>query len=335
MIAFLVRRTLLAGLTTFVISIVSFLAIQLPPGDFATTYVQQLLLGQAAGASASRLSDPAIEAQIRHDLGLDRPLIVQYLKWAWRVLHLDFGNSIEHGKKVTEVVGQRLLNTVVLALGTILFTWVLAVPIGIYSAVKHNTIADYAVTFVGFLGLAVPDFLLALALLWIGFAYFDLSVGGLYSPEYLEASWSFARVIDLLKHLWIPAIVLGTAGTAGLIRILRNNLLDELSKPYVVAARARGVPEWRLVLKYPVRIALNPFISTLGYLFPFLLSGSVIVSVVLSLPTLGPTMLRALLSQDLYLGAAIVLMLGVLTVIGTLISDILLVVFDPRIKIED
>jgi peptide/nickel transport system permease protein len=281
------------------------------------------------------LSDPAIEAQIRHDLGLDRPLIVQYLKWAWRVLHLDFGNSIEHGKKVTEVVGQRLLNTVVLALGTILFTWVLAVPIGIYSAVKHNTIADYAVTFVGFLGLAVPDFLLALALLWIGFAYFDLSVGGLYSPEYLEASWSFARVIDLLKHLWIPAIVLGTSGTAGLIRILRNNLLDELSKPYVVAARARGVPEWRLVLKYPVRIALNPFISTLGYLFPFLLSGSVIVSVVLSLPTLGPTMLRALLGQDLYLGAAIVLMLGVLTVIGTLISDILLVVFDPRIKIED
>ena len=242
--------------------------------------------------------------------------------------------SIEHGRKVTEVVGQRLLNTVLLAVGTILFTWVLAIPIGIYSAVKHNSPGDYAVTFVGFLGLAVPDFLLALALLWIGFAYFDITVGGLYSTEYINAPWSVAKFIDLLKHLWVPAAVLGTAGTAGLIRILRNNLLDELAKPYVVAARARGVPEWRLVLKYPVRIALNPFISTLGYLLPFLLSGSVIVSVVLSLPTLGPILLKSLLNEDLYLASSIVLMLGMLTIVGTLISDIVLVIFDPRIKLE-
>ena len=331
MLAFLVRRTLLAGLTSFAISIIAFLAVQLPPGDFASTYVQNLLGGASAPSTIGNLE---LEAQLRADLGLDQPQFVQYGKWMWRMIRLEFGTSIEHSKRISEVIGQRLVNTVLLAVGTVLFTWVLAIPIGVYSAVKHNTPADYTVTFVGFLGLAVPDFLLALTLLWIGFAYFDISIGGLYSQIYLEAPWSFAKFIDLLKHLWIPAIVLGTAGTAGLIRILRNNLLDELAKPYVVAARARGVPEWKLVLKYPVRMALNPFISTIGYLLPFLLSGSVIVSVVLSLPTLGPTLLRALIVEDLYLASTIVLMLGILTVIGTLLSDILLVVFDPRIKIE-
>ena len=332
MLAFLVRRTLLAGLTSFAISIIAFLAVQLPPGDFASTYVQNLLGGASAPSTIGNLE---LEAQLRADLGLDQPQFVQYGKWIWRMIRLEFGTSIEHSKRISEVIGQRLVNTVLLAVGTVLFTWVLAIPIGVYSAVKHNTPADYTVTFVGFLGLAVPDFLLALTLLWVGFAYFDISIGGLYSQIYLEAPWSFAKFIDLLKHLWIPAIVLGTAGTAGLIRILRNNLLDELAKPYVVAARARGVPEWKLVLKYPVRMALNPFISTIGYLLPFLLSGSVIVSVVLSLPTLGPTLLRALIVEDLYLASTIVLMLGILTVIGTLLSDILLVVFDPRIKIAE
>ena len=332
MLAFLVRRTLLAGLTSFAISIIAFLAVQLPPGDFASTYVQNLLGGASAPSTIGNLE---LEAQLRADLGLDQPQFVQYGKWMWRMIRLEFGTSIEHSKRISEVIGQRLVNTVLLAVGTVLFTWVLAIPIGVYSAVKHNTPADYTVTFVGFLGLAVPDFLLALTLLWVGFAYFDISIGGLYSQIYLEAPWSFAKFIDLLKHLWIPAIVLGTAGTAGLIRILRNNLLDELAKPYVVAARARGVPEWKLVLKYPVRMALNPFISTIGYLLPFLLSGSVIVSVVLSLPTLGPTLLRALIVEDLYLASTIVLMLGILTVIGTLLSDILLVVFDPRIKIAE
>ncbi|MEE2885634.1 MAG: ABC transporter permease, partial [Chloroflexota bacterium] len=250
------------------------------------------------------------------------------------VLKLDFGNSMAHDKPITEVIGDRLINTIILALGTVVFTWLLAVPIGIYSAIKHNSAGDYAVTFFGFLGLAVPDFLLALTLMWIGFSYLGISVGGLYSPEYMDAPWSFGRFLDALKHLWAPAFVLGTAGTAGLIRILRNNLLDELSKPYVVAARARGLPEWKLVLKYPVRIAFNPFISTIGYLLPFLLSGSVIVSIVLSLPTLGPLLLTSLIEDDLYLEATIMLMLGVLTVIGTMISDVLLAVFDPRIKIE-
>jgi len=333
LIAFLVRRISLAIMTTFAISIIAFLVIDLPPGDYATIYVQNLIGGPSANIAVTPAT-LALEQQIRRDLGLDRPLFIQYSKWAWRAVRADFGLSIEHSSKITDVVGQRLLNTVLLAFGTVLFTWVLAIPIGIYSAVNHNSVGDYAVTFVGFLGLAVPDFLLALLLLWIGFAYLGISVGGLYSAEYIEAPWNFDKFVDLLKHLWIPALVLGTAGTASLIRILRNNLLDELSKPYVVAARARGLSEWKLVLKYPVRMALNPFISTIGYLLPFLLSGSVIVSVVLSLPTLGPVLLRSLIVQDLYLASAIVLMLGMLTVIGTLISDILLVLFDPRIKLE-
>lgn len=333
MIAFLVRRISLAIMTTFAISIIAFLVIDLPPGDYATIYVQNLIGGPSANIAITPAT-LALEQQVRRDLGLDRPLFIQYSKWAWRAMRADFGLSIEHQSKITDVIAQRLLNTVLLAIGTVLFTWVLAIPIGIYSAVNHNSAGDYAVTFVGFLGLAVPDFLLALLLLWIGFAYMGISVGGLYSAEYIDAPWSFAKFEDLLKHLWIPALVLGTAGTASLIRILRNNLLDELSKPYVVAARARGLSEWKLVLKYPVRMALNPFISTIGYLLPFLLSGSVIVSVVLSLPTLGPVLLRSLIVQDLFLASAIVLMLGILTVIGTLISDILLVLFDPRIKLE-
>ena len=332
MIAFLVRRTLLAGLTTFAISIVGFVVIQLPPGDYITLYVQTLT-DSAGEGSAAEMVDPALEAQLRRDYGLDQPLVVQYAKWAWRMLRFDWGISFMYQQRITDVIiGDRLVNTVLLAMGTVLFTWVLAIPIGIYSAVRHNTLGDYAVTFVGFLGLAVPDFLLALALMWVAFAYFGISAGGLYSPEYLTAPWSLGRVVDLLKHLWIPAIVLGTSGTAALIRILRNNLLDELGKLYVIAARAKGLAESRLVFKYPVRIALNPLVSTVGYLLPFLFSGSVIVSVVLSLPTLGPVLLTALLQEDLFLAATIMVLLGMLTVVGTLISDVLLVVVDPRIR---
>ena len=331
MAAFFIRRLAFAAMTTVAISIISFAAIQLPPGDYASTYVQQLLGGTFSGVSPEKL---LLEQQIRTQLGLDRPVIVQYTKWAWRCAKLDFGISMNHGKKISEIIGELYLNTVILAVASILFTWVVAIPIGIYSAVRHNTPEDYAVTFLGFLGLAVPDFLLALILMWVGFAYFGISVGGLYSPEYLDAPWSFGRFVDLMKHLWIPSIVLGTAGTAGLIRVLRNNLLDEMGRPYVVAARARGITEWKMLIKYPVRIALNPFISTIGYLLPFLLSGSVIVSVVLSLPTIGPLLLRSLMEEDLYLGASLMLLLGMLTVIGTLISDVLLAAFDPRIKLE-
>jgi peptide/nickel transport system permease protein len=245
----------------------------------------------------------------------------------------DFGTSLEFQKPVSEVVSERLLMTIILAATTALFAWGLSIPIGIYSAVRQHSIEDYTFTFIGFLGLAVPDFLLALWLLWITFTYFpDLSIGGLFSPEYLEAPWSIARVIDLAKHLWIAAFVVGTAGTAALIRVMRANLLDELNKPYVVTARAKGLPEWKLILKYPVRMALNPLVSTLGYLLPVLMSGSVIVSVVLGLPTEGPLLLRALLAEDMFVSATIVLLLGALTVIGTLMSDILLGILDPRIR---
>jgi len=236
---------------------------------------------------------------------------------------------------VAELIRERLLMTVILAGSTSLFAWGISIPIGIYSAVRQHSVEDYTITFIGFMGLAVPDFLLALWLLWVTFVYFpEASIGGLFSPEFVDASWSFARVLDLFSHLWIAAFVIGTAGTAALIRVMRANLLDELRKPYVVTARAKGLPEWKLILKYPVRLALNPLVSTLGYLLPVLMSGSVIVSVVLNLPTEGPLLLRALLAEDLFVSAIIVLLLGTLTVIGTLLSDILLGLLDPRIRMS-
>ena len=276
-----------------------------------------------------------MEITLRHQYGLDRPLYVQYGKWIWKMGHGDFGNSLEFSKPVIDIVRERLLMTIILAGTTALFAWGLSIPIGIYSAVRQHSIEDYTFTFIGFLGLAVPDFLLALWLLWITFSYFpNISIGGLFSPEYIEAPWSFARLIDLAKHLWIAAFVVGTAGTAALIRVMRANLLDELNKPYVVTARAKGLPEWKVIMKYPVRLALNPLVSTLGYLLPVLMSGSVIVSVVLGLPTEGPLLLRALLAEDLFVSAAIVMLLGTLTVIGTLLSDVLLGILDPRIRVN-
>ena len=236
---------------------------------------------------------------------------------------------------VIEVVGDRIWTTIALAGFTIAFTWTFAIPIGIYSAVRQHSIGDYTFTLLGFTGLAVPDFLLGLVLLYIALAYFDQSVGGLFSTEQLTQPWSMAKIWDLIKHLWIPAAVLGTSGTASLIRIMRNNLLDELGKPYVVTARAKGMSPWRVIIKYPVRVAINPLVSTVGYLLPYLIGGSVIVSVVLGLPTLGPVLLQAIKSQDTHSGAFIMLMLGMLTVIGTFISDILLAVVDPRIKFSE
>ena len=253
----------------------------------------------------------------------------------WQVLQGNFGVSMEWKRPVTEVIGDRLLLTALLAFTAVIFTWILAIPIGIYSAVRQYSVGDYVVTCMGFIGLAVPNFLLALVIMYLAFAYFGASVGGLFSTEYLDAPWSWARVQDLLKHLWIPAIILSTAGTAHLIRILRANLLDELRKPYVVTARAKGLSEFRAILKYPVRVALNPFISTIGYTLPYLVSGSIIVSIVLSLPTVGPLLLKALLAQDMFLAGTIVLLLGGMTVIGTLISDILLVWIDPRIRLGE
>ena len=329
MMAYLVRRVLYAVLALWAVSVLSFFIIQLPAGDYVSAYIASL---EAMGEGG--LSDDAADT-IRDTYGIDRPLPVQYFKWITRILfEFDFGVSFQSTAPVSQIVGPRLMLTVVLALATVVFTWMLAIPIGILSAVRQYSVLDYVVTFLGFLGLAVPDFLLALVLLYVAFAWFGFSVGGLFSPEFVNAPWTFARVWDLGLHMIIPMIVLGTSGTAAMIRIVRANLLDELRKPYVVAARANGVPEWKLILKYPVRIAMNPVISLTAYILPFLISGSIIVSVVLALPTLGPVLLQSLLAQDMYLAGSIILLVGAMTIIGTLLSDILLVWTDPRVRFE-
>jgi peptide/nickel transport system permease protein len=316
----------------------SFVFIQLPRGDLAQRlYDRTILETGGAGEAIAK----ALMADLRDYLGLDKPMHVRYVKWMWKMMHGDLGRSFNpvHGltlqKKVKELIGDRLMLTVALAGFTIMVTWTLAIPVGIYSAVRQHSVGDYVFTFLGFTGLAVPDFLLALVLMYVSFAYFDLSVGGLFSADYQGAPWDVAKVRDLLNHLWLPAVVLGTSGTASLIRIMRNNLLDELSRPYVVTARAKGMGSWRLVMKYPVRVAINPLISTVGYLLPALVSGGIIVWVVLSLPTLGPVLLNAIMIEDLYTAGFIIMLSGVLIVIGTLISDILLAVVDPRIRLTN
>jgi peptide/nickel transport system permease protein len=273
-----------------------------------------------------------VEDALRQEFGLNQHIVVQYAKWAWKFVRLDFGVSISYRRPVKEVVEERLLMTVILAATTAIFAWGLAIPIGIYTALRQHRWEDYTFTFIGFVGLAVPDFLLALLLMYTAFQYFDMSIGGLFTDEYAVAPWSLGRVVDLMSHLWIAAIVVGTAGTAALIRVMRANLLDELNKPYVVTARAKGLREWRIILKYPVRIALNPLVSTMGYLLPFLMSGSIIVSIVLSLPTEGPLLYNSLLVEDFFVSATILFVLGFLTVMGTLLSDIALAILDPRIR---
>ncbi len=327
MLAYAIRRFLLALLTIWAISVLAFAIIQLPPGDYVTAYIAQL-------ASSGVDVTPEFAENLRQQYGLDSPVWVQYLKWMEQISRGNFGRSLEWRAPVLDMIGDRLWLTMAVSLSAVLFTWALALPIGIYSAVRQYSIADYIFTFIGFIGLAVPSFFLALILMYVGFRYFGANIGGLFSPEYQLADWSPGKVWDLIKHLPLPAIILGMAGTAQLIRIMRANLLDELRKPYVITARAKGMSEFRLILKYPVRAALNPFVSTLGYLFPFIISGSIIVALVLSLPTIGPLLLRALVSQDMFLAGTIVLFLGIMTVIGTFISDILLMWIDPRIRFE-
>ena len=328
MLAYIGRRALLAVFTVWAISMLAFVIIQLPPGDYVSSYIAQM------AAMGSVVSDE--EAQnLRIQYGLGQPIYVQYWKWMKQIAEGNFGFSMEWRRPVTEVIGERLWLTVVVAVSALLLTWVLALPIGIYSAVRQYSLGDYAATFIGFIGLAVPNFLLALVILYFGFTLFNANIGGLFSPELQDAPWSWARVWDLAKHLPIPALILGLAGTAQQIRIMRANLLDELRKPYVVTARSKGLPEPRVIVKYPVRLALNPFASTIGYTLPYIVSGSIIVSLVLGLPTVGPLLLKALISQDMFLAGTIVLLLGLMTVIGTLISDILLVWIDPRIRLED
>jgi peptide/nickel transport system permease protein len=328
MLQFTLKRILYMIPTLFAISIVAFIIIQLPPGDYLTTLVASL-------ASQGEQVDPASLQALRERYGLGQPIYVQYFKWISGILlRGDFGQSFAWNMPVSALIWERLVLTFVLSLASLLFVWMVAFPIGIYSAVRQYSVGDYFATFIGFIGLATPNFLIALVLMYIAFKYFNQSVGGLFSPEYQEAPWNLAKVWDLLGHLWIPIIILGTEGTAALIRVMRANLLDELRKPYVVTARAKGLPEWKVILKYPVRLALNPFISTVGWVLPGLVSGSAIVSIVLSLPTTGPLLFRALLSQDMYLAASFILMLSVLTVIGTLVSDLLLAWMDPRIRYE-
>lgn len=326
MLAYIARRLVLALITVWAITIVTFIILQLPPGDFVDAYVAQ------ASAMGGSISQAEAEA-MRQAYGLDQPIYVQYIRWVSLMAQGQFGLSFEYGRPVSEVIGDRLWLTILLSAGAILLTWGLALPIGIYSAVRQYSAGDYAFTLIGFIGLAVPNFLLALIVMYFGFRWFGLNVGGLFSAEYQVAPWSWAKVMDLAAHLPIPMLILSLAGTAQLIRIMRANLLDELRRPYVVTARARGLSERRVILKYPVRAALNPFASTIGYLLPFVVSGSIIISVVMSLPTVGPLLLRSLISQDMLLGSTIILLLGLLTVLGTLLSDLLLMWIDPRIRL--
>ena len=316
-----------AALTIVVISILSFIIIHLPPGDYVDAYIAQL-------ASSGAIVSAEEAANLRQQYGLDQPIYVQYLRWIGMIFQGNFGMAMEYNRPVLEVIGDRLPLTLVVSFGALLFTWLLALPIGIYSAIRQYSVFDYLFTLVGFIGLAVPNFLLALAVLYFGFQYFDANVGGLFSAEYLDAPWTWAKVQDLLGHLPIPAVVLGVGATAQQMRIMRANLLDEKRKPYVVAARARGAAEMHTILKYPVRVALNPFASQIPFILPQLVGGSIIVSVVLSLPTVGPLLLKALIALDMFLAGTIILLISVLTVIGALISDLLLVWIDPRIRLE-
>jgi peptide/nickel transport system permease protein len=327
MLTYLLRRALYAIMAIWAVSIISFFIINLPPGDYVTSYIAQL-----AATGSPVLQDEA--DNLREFYGLNRPMYVQYGKWMNQIVHGNLGFSFEFGLPVNDVIGERLILTIVLALVTVVFIWAVAIPIGIFSAVRQYSIWDHTFTFFGFIGLAVPDFLLALVMMYLSFVLFDFSIGGLFSPDYVAVGWSLGRVWDLLKHMVIPVIILGTSGTASLIRITRANLLDELRKPYVATARAKGMPEWKLILKYPVRLALNPAVSLTAYILPFLVSGSIVVSVVLGLPTVGPILLKALVAQDMFLAGAIILIIGWMTVVGTFFSDLLLVVVDPRVRFE-
>ena len=327
LLSYLTRRLFAGILTIWAASVLSFLVIQLPPGDYVTAYIANL---QAMGTMVR-----AEEAEaLRQQYGLDQPVYVQYAKWMGLMLRGNFGMAMEYNRPVREVIGDRLLLTMVVSVAAVIFIWGLALPLGIYSAVRQYSIGDYIATFVAFAGVAIPNFMLALVILYVGFKYFGLqNIGGLFSEQYLQAPWSLARLWDMIKHLPLPAVILGLGGMAELIRIMRANLLDELRRPYVVTARAKGLAEYRVILKYPVRAALNPFASTIGYIFPFIVSGSIIVSLVLSLPTVGPLLYRALIAQDLFLAGTILLLLAVMTVIGTLISDLILMWIDPRIRL--
>jgi peptide/nickel transport system permease protein len=326
MINLIVRRILWAIPTLIFVSVLSFIIIQLPPGDYVTAYVAQLRHG------GEYISD-AQEALMRQDFGLNDPILVQYWRWISAIiLHGDFGRSLEWNMDVKDMIWDRLGLTLAISSLSMVFTWIIAIPIGVYSATRQYSVLDYVFTIFGFVGKGIPEFMLALILMWLSFTYFNLDVGGLFSPQYATAPWSWDRVVNLLSHLWVPVVVLGVSSTAGLIRVMRANMLDEIGKPYVETAYAQGMTERQVVWRYPVRIALNPFISTVGWALPALFSGDIIAAVVLNLPTTGPLLLKALQMQDMYLAGSFILILSVFTVIGTMLSDILLAWSDPRIR---
>jgi len=327
MFNYVVRRILIMIPTLIVISVVIFTIMKLPPGDYFTTYIETLR------ASGEQVDLQKVEF-LRQQYHFDDPAWRQYLYWAGGLIQGDFGYSFEYDLPVSVVVGDRVTLTVIVSVATIAFTWIVAVPIGVYSATHQYSWSDYTLTFLGFLGLATPNFLLALLLLYFANIYFGISIGGLMEPHYLDKPWTLAKVGSVLSHLWIPVLVIGAAGTAGMIRRLRANLLDELQKQYVVTARAKGLPPFRALIKYPLRMSLNPFIADIGALLPHIISGAAVVSVVLSLPTTGPMLLSALRSQDMYLAGSFLMFLATLTVIGVFISDLLLAVLDPRIRLQ-
>ncbi|MCB0202586.1 MAG: ABC transporter permease [Caldilineae bacterium] len=323
----IVKRLLLLPVLLFIFSIFAFVIIQAPPGDFVTSYIAEL------AASGSSMDQAQIDA-LRERYGLDQPVTAQYFKWIGRIVKGDLGVSLDWQKPINELIGERLLLTIILGLLTFFVSWGLAVPIGIISAVKKYTLLDYFFTVFNYIGIATPTFMVALIAMWLAFSWFSVSVTGLFSSDYIDAPWSLGRVGDLAVHIWLPMLILALSGTARLARIMRANLLDELNKPYVEMARAKGMSEWRLIMKYPVRLALNPLVSTIGWYLPLIFSGSLVVATVLNLPTIGPMFLRSLTNQDMFLAGAIVLIYCMLAIVGTLISDILLAWLDPRIRME-
>lgn len=331
MARYILKRLLYVIPTMWIISILVFITIQLPPGDYVTEMLEDMRNMQTGGATWS----PEFQEAMRERYGLNEPMHVQYGKWISNImLHGDFGYSFQYSEPSEKIIKDRIGMTLVVSFASFVFTWMVALPIGILSAVKQYSLADYIFSFIGFLGLATPGFLIALVLMFVAFKYGNASLSGLFSPEYETAPWSVAKVLDLFKHLWIPMIIIGTAGTAGLIRVMRANLLDELHKPYVDAARAKGLPEWKLLIKYPLRHAMNPFVSALAWVLPGLIAGEAIISIVLNLPTTGPVLLEALKQQDMFLAAGFLMLLSLLTIFGMLLSDILLAWVDPRIRYD-